>query len=206
MKNPARFWDRHAAGYAKRPVPDETAYRRKLEITRGYLTPDMDVLEFGCGTGSTALALGPSVRHIRATDMSGNMIAIARDKAAAAGLANATFERVAIEDIDAPDESYDAILGHSILHLVADRRAAIAHVSRLLKPGGVFISSTACLRGAMPGLRLAVTIGHFFGLLPAVAFFTVADLEADMTGAGFVIDRKWQPGPKKAVFIIAKKP
>jgi cyclopropane fatty-acyl-phospholipid synthase-like methyltransferase len=53
MVRPSKFWDRMAERYAKRPVANEDAYRKKLEVTRSYLEPDMQVLEFGCGTGST---------------------------------------------------------------------------------------------------------------------------------------------------------
>lgn len=206
MPDAAKFWNRHAAGYAKRPVADEDSYQRKLEVTRGYLSADMNVLEFGCGTGSTAIALSPCVSRIRATDISGAMLAIARDKATTAGITNVTFEDVAIEDIDVADGSCDAVLGHSILHLVADRHAVIARVGRMLKPGGVFVSSTVCLRGSMPGLGLLLSVGNFFGLLPAVSFFTPEELRRDLTDAGFEIDHAWQPGPKKAIFIVAKKP
>ena len=206
MAGGAGFWNRHAAGYAKRPVADEESYRRKLDLTRGYLAADTDMMEFGCGTGSTAIALSPSVARIRATDISDAMLAIARDKAAAVGIMNITFEQAAIEDIEVADEGYDAVLGHSILHLVADRQAVIAQVRRMLKPGGVFISSTVCLRGSMPGLGLVLSVGHFFRLLPAVTFFTPEELQRDLTDAGFMIDHAWQPGPRKAIFIVAKKP
>jgi ubiquinone/menaquinone biosynthesis C-methylase UbiE len=47
---------------------------------------------FGCGTGTTALKLAPSLGRIMATDISGEMIAIAREKARAEGCGNATFE------------------------------------------------------------------------------------------------------------------
>ena len=43
----------------------------------------MEVLEFGCGTGGTAIIHAPYVKHIRAIDISGNMIAIAKGKAEA---------------------------------------------------------------------------------------------------------------------------
>ena len=57
----SRFWDRVAEGYAKKPVADEAAYQKKLQVTRDYFRPDMEVLEFGCGTGSTAIAHAPSM-------------------------------------------------------------------------------------------------------------------------------------------------
>ena len=49
MTHSARFWDRIAARYARKPVADEAAYQKKLAVTREYLRPDMEVLEFGCG-------------------------------------------------------------------------------------------------------------------------------------------------------------
>ena len=66
----AKFWDRIAERYARTPVADETSYKKKLQITQDYLRPGMEVLEFGCGTGSTALIHAPYVKHIHAIDIS----------------------------------------------------------------------------------------------------------------------------------------
>jgi len=77
----AKFWDRIADRYSRKPVADEAAYQKKLQVTREYLRPDMEVLEFGCGTGSTAIVHAPCVKQIRAIDVSAKMIEIARHKA-----------------------------------------------------------------------------------------------------------------------------
>lgn len=205
MSRSTKFWDRMAKGYARRPVADEASYRKKLEITRGYVKPDMAVLEFGCGTGSTAIAHAAYVNHIQAIDLSANMLEIARSKAADAGVSNVTFQQASIDAFEAPDESFDAILGLSILHLLADRNAAIAKVYRMLKPGGIFVSSTVCLGDSMKWLKpIAPTIGRLFGLV--IRVLTSADLLRSLTEAGFTIEQEWQPGPKRAVFIVAKKP
>lgn len=86
-----------AEGYAKKPVSDQATYEKKLEITRSYLRPDMDVLEFGCGTGSTAIAHAPYVEHILATDISSKMVEIARGKAETSGIQNVTFQQATLE-------------------------------------------------------------------------------------------------------------
>lgn len=207
MANTARFWDWIAQRYARQPVADEAAYERKLEITRSYLRADMTVLEFGCGTGSTALAHAPHVAHILATDISRNMIAIAREKAKRAGVANVTFRQANIDTLEASDGAFNAVMGHSILHLVDDRNAVIARVHRLLKPGGVFVSSTACLGdSALKYIGFAMApLARLTGLLPLVKAFTVRELVDSLTGAGFKIDHEWQPGDGKAVFIVARK-
>lgn len=201
----ARFWDRIAARYAARPVGDEAAYRHKLAVTREYLRPDMKMLEFGCGTGSTALFHAPFVQHILAIDLSARMLAIACGKAAAAGVANVEFRQSAFDGFEAPAASFDAVLGLSILHLLDDRDAAIARVHRLLKPGGVFISSTACLGDGMAWFRLIAAPGRALGLLPLLRVFKAAELEASMTAAGFAIEQRWRPGPGKSVFLVARK-
>ncbi len=64
MDQSARFWDKIAERYSKRPIVDEAAYQKKLQVTREYFRPDMEVLEFGCGTGSTAITHAPYVKHI----------------------------------------------------------------------------------------------------------------------------------------------
>ena len=199
-----RFWDKLADRYARQPIADEAAYQRKLEITRGYLREDMNVLEFGCGTGGTALLHAPHVRHIKAIDFSEAMLGIARGKAAAAGVDNVSFERADITSFAASDASFDAILGMSILHLLADKGAVIAKVFGLLKPGGVFISSTTCLGDTTGFFKAIAPLGKAVGLLPQLNVFTTEELVRSLTKAGFTIEQQWQPGKGKAVFIVAR--
>lgn len=205
MDPSSRFWDRIAARYARQPVADEASYQTKLQVTRSYFRPDMEVLEFGCGTGSTAISHAPHVRHIHAIDISSKMLDIARAKADAAGVTNVTFQRAAIDDFSVPDGTYDVVLGLSILHLVENKEAVIAKVYGMLKPGGVFVTSTACLGDSMKYLKLIAPIGRALGLMPLVRAFTAKELEQSLTDAGFAIDHHWQPGKGKAVFIVAKK-
>ena len=202
----AKFWDKAAAKYAKSPIADQASYERKLEVTRQYLRPDMNVLEFGCGTGSTALLHAPSVRNILATDFSPKMIEIAKAKLPESGIRNVTFAVGTLDDLDEPQGSFDAVMGMSVLHLLADPKAAIERVHDLLKPGGVFISSTACIADMALPIRLALPAGRLFGLVPLVAVFTQAELIANMKAAGFAIEHHWTPGKGKAVFVVARKP
>ena len=206
MTTSAKFWDKIAEKYAQQPIADEAAYQKKLAVTRDYLRPDMKVLEIGCGTGSTAILHVPYVKHIRAIDFSANMIAIARGKAQAKNTYNVTFEQASIEDLNVPNQSLDAVLGLSILHLLRDKKAAIALVYQMLKPGGIFVTSTACMGDTMGWFKLIAPIGQFFRVFPSVAVFTTQELETSLTGAGFELDYQWQPSKGKAVFIVAKKP
>ena len=205
MTDTAPFWDKIAERYARKPVPDEDVYQRKLKITQDYLKPDMNVFEFGCGTGSTAIAHAPFVGHVHAIDVSSKMLAIAQDKASKAGVDNITFEQAAVDDLPIADERYDVVLGLSILHLVADRDRTIAKIHKILKPGGLFVSSTACLGDKLWVFKYIEPIGRFLGLMPMVKVFTVKALEESLTKAGFELDHQWVPEEGHTAFFVAKK-
>lgn len=203
-----RFWDRIARKYATHKIADVAGYERTLERTRHYLGGHEQAFEFGCGTGTTALKLAPSVGHITATDISSEMIAIARDKARAEGCGNATFEVARPEAAPWPDGSFDVAFGFNVLHLVPDRAAALRGVHRLLRPGGLFISKTPCLKEMNPLIRIAVPLMQLIGKAPHVAFLSAEDLEREITAAGFEIIERARHGSRgKDVrpFIVARK-
>ena len=207
MKNDSQFWDRIARRYAKSPVSDQATYQQKLEKTRGYFQPDMNVLEIGCGTGSTAIAHAPYVKHILATDISKNMIQIGQDRALDQGVENITFEQRSMENIVIAEHSMDAVLGLNLLHLVEDMPSALGRVYDMLKPEGVFVSSTMCLGDSyMKFFKFIGPIGRWLKLLPLIRVFTSKQLIEELVRTGFEIDYQWQPGKNKAIFVVAKKP
>jgi ubiquinone/menaquinone biosynthesis C-methylase UbiE len=205
MDQSTKFWDKIATRYSKLPIADEAAYQKKLQVTREYFQPDMEVLEIGCGTGSTAITHAPYVKHIRAIDFSSKMIEIAQGKAEAQNLENITFEQSTIDNISVPDQSFDAVLGLSILHLLENKEEVIAKVYKMLKSGGIFVTSTACLGDTMKFFKVIAPIGKFFGLVPLVKVFTKKQLEDSLTDVGFEIDYQWQSDKGKAVFIVSRK-
>ena len=206
MRNESKFWNRIARRYAKKPVPDAAAYAKKLALTQHYLKPDQQIFEFGCGTGSTALEHAAKVSHVLATDISPEMIKIAQEKAQAQGITNAEFAVATLADTARGPAQFDVVLGLSILHLLADREAAIREVYGLLKPGGIFVSNTACINDHMRWFKPIAWLGHAFGLLPLVKFFTSIELRQSLEQAGFVIEEVLHPSQNSAYFAIARKP
>ncbi|MDJ0684900.1 MAG: methyltransferase domain-containing protein [Alphaproteobacteria bacterium] len=201
-----RFWDRIAVKYAARPISDMESYQRKLDETRACLTPDSEVLEIGCGSGTTAIAHAPFVGHIRATDISKRMLEIAADRARQAGVENVAFEQVEVGALTADDGRYDCVMAHSLLHLLPDMDAAIAEAYRWLRPGGVFVSSTICLGDMSALFRLVIPGMRWVGLAPFVRFVREDALVGSLERAGFAIETRWRPSRNKAVFVIARKP
>lgn len=206
--NDARFWDRIARKYATDPIADVAGYERTLARTRHYLKSDHTALEVGCGTGTTALRLAPFVERLVATDISGEMITIARCKAKAEGRDNIVFDVATPDKAPWPDETFDVALGFNVLHLVAARQAALAGIHRLLKPGGVFISKTPCLKEMNPLFRIALPAMQLVGKAPYVAFLSADDLQREIAAAGFEIvelARHASHGRDARPFLVARR-
>lgn len=208
IANDPRFWDRIARKYAADPIADMAGYEKTLERTRSYLGSGDTVLEFGCGTGTTALRLAPHVARMIATDISGEMIAIARGKAEAQDCSNVDFRTAPPVDGAVAEAGLDAVLAYSVLHLVPERRALLARLHDLLKPGGLFISKTPCLSEMTPLIRIALPLMQLIRKAPHVEFFSGEDLEAEMIAAGFRILEKGRHATKGKdirLFLVAQR-
>lgn len=204
MVKAAVFWDRRAESYAKSPVGDEETYNEKLAATQRYFDADSQVFEFGCGTGTTAIHHAPFVSKIVATDISSNMIEIARKKAVASNITNVEFQCSTLENFEAADASFDVVMAHNILHLLEDPERAIRRSYQLLKPGGVFVTSTGCLGDSFSHWRVMLIIMRVLRRAPYVYVLKRVTLEKYLGDAGFEIDLEWRR-KKQAAFIILKK-
>ncbi len=206
MKTPLRFWDRAAKGYARKPVDNPEAYEKKLSQTQARFRPDMTVLEIGCGTGSTALLHARHVADYLACDISPAMIDIARRKAAQADAPNLRFEVCSAEEAGKGREgNFDAVLALNLLHLLDDPLREITRIYGLLRPGGLFVSSTACVAD-MKGLLVKVLpLMTFVGLAPHVQQFSATGFLAAIEGAGFMLEENWLQEGGSTRFVIARK-
>jgi len=203
----SKIWDRFAKGYAEQPIADQEAYEKKLSLTQQYLKKDMEVLEYGCGTGGTSIIHAPFVKHILATDISGKMLEAAQKRLEESPVKNVEFQQVSIDQLELEKESKDVVLGLSILHLLKNRDEAIAKTYQWLKPGGLFVTSTTCMgsMGAAPLLKCVLPVVSFFGAVPYVNPMTKEDLRESLIKNKFEIEYEWQPKKDAAVFIIARK-
>jgi enediyne biosynthesis protein CalE5 len=112
-------------------------------VERADLKPGQHVLDLGTGTGSVALraaeAVAPNGR-ITAIDISPDMLALARQRAASAQ-ANIIFVEGRAEAIPAEPESIDAVLASLSLMYVIDREAAAREIARVLRPDGRLVGA-----------------------------------------------------------------
>ncbi len=211
LSKDAAFWSKISRKYAADPIRNMEGYLNTLERTKSYLKAEDNVLEIGCGTGSTALLLAPHVAHVTATDLASGMIEIANEKRAEEGLENVTFKVAEILEHRLDEGLYDAILAHNLLHLVPDLDDTLVHIFSLTKPGGVFISKTVCapenwgVKYAMIR-RIAIPIMQALGKAPFVNFISAQVLEQKFVTAGFeVIETSDQAGMLPSRYVVAKK-
>ena len=211
MSTDTLFWDRIAESYSKSPVANPSAFERKIEVTKARMRGDHTVLDIGCGTGSLALRLADVGATVHGLDLSVEMIRIARAKAQAAAAGNVTFHVGAFDsNFDTFDRhSLDGICAYSLLHLVPDRRDALARIHRLLKPGGFFVSSTACLGESWVPYTPIIAVMRLIGKAPKsppVAVIRKATLAAELESVGFVDISQPDVGAGKATcFMVATK-
>jgi ubiquinone/menaquinone biosynthesis C-methylase UbiE len=102
------------------------------------IEPGDRVLDVGAGQGEPALAaarlVGPT-GGVVATDLSAEMIAFGRERAAAAGLDNLEFVESDAASLDFPEGSFDAALSRWGIIFEPDAEAAMARIRTFLKPG-----------------------------------------------------------------------
>lgn len=207
MRDPAAFWNKLADKYSKQAIKDPKSYERTLDCARKYLSPGDHALEVGCGTGTTALLLAPSVKQLTATDISARMIEIAEAKARDEEVDNVAFQQATLTDANLPEGPFDVVLAFNFLHLLDDMPGGVRKIHALLKPGGTFISKTICLAEWSPFFRFVLPVARLLGFAPNVHCLKVGELDELIAGAGFeIVETGFYPPKPPSRFIVARKP
>jgi SAM-dependent methyltransferase len=135
------MWDGVAPGWGKHAefVDARAAAMTETILRLASIEPGARVLELAAGAGGAGLAAAARVGatgEVVISDGSPAMTAIAAVRAEELGLANVRSRVLDLEEIDEPDESYDAVVCREGLMLVPDPARAVAEIARVLRPGG----------------------------------------------------------------------
>ena len=150
-----------------------------LDVAGGYGEPSL----------AAARVVGPEGRVV-CTDISTEMLAFGKERAAAAGLANVEFVEADTERLDFPDESFDAVLSRAGLMLLPDVAGTLRRLRAFLKPGGRLAASVSGPPAAVQMAAGLPILYDEFRLPPPgrPGIFALADAErlaALVAGAGF---------------------
>ena len=100
------------------------------------LTPDMDVLDFGCGTGLLTFALQPFVRLITGVDSSQGMLDVFKIKIKEQNLNNVKTNYLDLDKGDVLEGSYHLILSSMTLHHIKNISPLLKQFYSILRPSG----------------------------------------------------------------------
>lgn len=205
MTKSIQFWDK----IARRSKPDTPPETPNDTITRSakYFTADTVALDMGCGLGGNTCDVAARVKQVDAFDYSAESIAVAKRQAENRGLTNIRFTLGDLLQISEQGKRYDIVLAYNILHLVDDHRVALAHIASLLKPNGLLISVTGCLREKTSVLRLLLRSLSKIGVVPPMHAFSIAQLESAVQTAHFeIVETAVLDHALSDYFLVARKP
>ena len=216
-----------AAGYDNTSELPDGAVRASLgcgnPVAVAELHPGQTVLDLGSGGGIDVLL---SARRVApggkayGLDGSPDMIALARENAAQAEVANAEFLHGHIEDSPLPEASVDVVISNCVINLSPAKPRALAEAFRVLRPAGrLGISDVIADEGLDPAQRAeaeqvagcttgTLTVGEYHSLLLASGFTSIRITPTHDAGPGLrsAIIQATRPAAPPGVLIRPMRP
>jgi ubiquinone/menaquinone biosynthesis C-methylase UbiE len=142
------FWQEHPCGtkFADAPegsrrffeLVEEHRYQKEWHIPAAadfQSSSGLRVLEIGCGLGTDGAQFAKAGADYTGVDLTDAAIELARKRFELFGLPG-KFRTADAEQLDFPDESFDLVYSHGVLHHTPDVASAVREIHRVLRPGG----------------------------------------------------------------------
>jgi ubiquinone/menaquinone biosynthesis C-methylase UbiE len=100
--------------------------------------PAWIALDIATGAGHVALALAPHLAHVVASDLTPQMLGVARGLARDRNVLNMSFADVRAEALPFADSTFDLVTCRIAPHHFDDVRKFVTESARVLRPGGLF--------------------------------------------------------------------
>ncbi|HTG95400.1 MAG TPA: class I SAM-dependent methyltransferase [Pyrinomonadaceae bacterium] len=143
-----QFWQEHPCGTkfadalpgSRRfyELVEEHRYTKEWHIpaAAGFAaTKGLRVLEIGCGLGTDGAQFAQAGADYTGIDLTDAAIELAQKRFELFKLPG-TFQTDDAERLSFPNDSFDLVYSHGVLHHTPDIKAAIAEIHRVLRPGG----------------------------------------------------------------------
>ncbi len=134
------------------PHPEAMEHTNEIMARAAPLGPGVNVLDLGCGYGSTARYLAANFHcRVTGTNISVKELDLARLRSSEAGLERLlSFEYGDFHRLGYPDASYDVVWSQDAFLHAADKTAVLSECRRVLRPGGTLIFTDILVRRDTP--------------------------------------------------------
>jgi SAM-dependent methyltransferase len=126
-----------AEAQARHPIVKRPGLRSRF-VKFISIGPSDTVLDFGCGSGHSTLALARKAHHVTALDWRAELLEVARRQAKERRIKNITFIEASAEELPFPAHSFDAVTSTAALHHIARPANAFAELFRVCRPSARF--------------------------------------------------------------------
>jgi SAM-dependent methyltransferase len=143
-----RFWQEHPCGTkfadaepgSRRfyELVEDHRYQKEWHIpsaARFAASKNLRVLEVGCGLGTDGAQFAKAGAEYTGIDLTQAAVDLAKRRFELFDLPG-TFRVADAEYLDFPDNSFDLVYSHGVLHHTPDTAAAVREIHRVLRPGG----------------------------------------------------------------------
>jgi len=200
-----KTWDKIASNYDSfvKKMFDKTYYSI-LENIDIELKANDNVLEIGTGTGIISFSICSKVSSIIASDLSPEMVSIAKQKQKDSNIENIDFQIQDSYNLTFADRSFDIVIASNLFHLLYDPAKPINEVKRVMKDSGVFIVPTFCVGENIS--RIIDTVGRIFFGFKIVNKWSIKGFKSMLTNNGLVIKKALKiEGRFPLAYVVLKK-
>jgi len=197
------LWQSDALAWDRYWVPIFSLFAKELALVSSPSAGDV-ILDVGTGSGLAARELcktAPSVGLVVGIDSSEEMIRLARKRTVSAGLRNVKFLKTLTEELRFPDSFFDVVISNCGIN-VAHFPQCIKEISRVLRPGGVFVFNDWNLTDVKPHRIFGEILGRYSTATPSPQLARErAALVADFVEANVQLHILLEAGFKKASLV-----
>jgi len=167
-----------------------------------------ELIEFGCGAGFFTKDIAANASHVMATDLSDEMLAIARTQLK--DLLNVTIEKADCEKTAFPDGKFSSVFMANLVHVIENPLLALQESHRILKDGGLLLIVNYTGYGVNPLEKIKMGIRFIRKWGKPLSYFrgklSPDELCSLVESAGFKVEEVQLMGDKiKGLYLKGRK-
>lgn len=200
-----KFWDR-VSGWSKAESAANSTLVKCLNHKIGTLImPGDTVLDFGCGTGTITLRIARNANKVYGVDVSEGMLKRAQQNLKNQHIDNADFTKITSLNEMFKDDFFQVTTTFNVLQYIENRKELFSQFYKLLKTQGTLIVAVPCFGDTNSFSMLLVKFLRFVRIMPETYFFSVDEIEKEITSTGFTIIESINLSDLPEKFIVARK-